>query len=367
MAQQALHLLALEPVAETLADKQSYGFRPKRSLHDAIAGCFNALARKGSAQWILEGDIKACFDKISHEWLLNHAIMDKKMLKQWLDAGYMEKDTFHCTSEGTPQGGAASPCLTNIALDGLEKAILTVGKRKDKLHFVRYADDWICTASSREILEQEVLPIVVTFLKERGLELSQEKTRITHINEGFDFLGFNLRKYKNKLLIKPGKKGIKTFLNNIRETIVSKRTSKTENLIRILNPKIQGWANHNRHVVAKKIFSNVDTGMFKSLWTWAKRRHPNKSLQWVKDKYFTRINQRDWILYSHQEGKPKDESQLTLKLAASTRIIRHVKIKADANPYDPKFKRYFQERKLKQRRSYYSRAPTGGLRGARAV
>lgn len=367
LAQQALHLLALEPVAETLADKQSYGFRPKRSLHDAIEGCFKALVSKGSAQWILEGDIKACFDKISHEWLLKHVIMDKKVLKQWLNAGYMEKEVFHCTSEGTPQGGVASPCLANIALDGLEKAIQAIGKKKDKLHFVRYADDWICTASSREILEQEVLPAVISFLKERGLELSQEKTLITHINEGFDFLGFNLRKYKKKLLIKPGKKGIKTFLDNIRETIISMRASKAENLIYILNPKIQGWTNHYCHVVAKEIFSNIDSSIFKSLWAWAKRRHPNKCLQWIKDKYFTRINQRDWIFFSHQEGKHKGEPLLTLKFASSTRIIRHVKIKADANPYDPNFKSYFQERKLKQRMSKYSRAPTGDLRGARAV
>ena len=271
LAQQALHLLALEPISETLADKNSYGFRPKRSLHDAIAQCFIALARKDSSQWILEGDIKACFDKISHEWLIKHVSMDKEILKQWLNAGYMEKDIFHCTSEGTPQGGAASPCLANIALDGLEKAILAIGKRKDKLHFVRYADDWICTASSKEILEQKVLPTVINFLKERGLELSEEKTRITNINEGFDFLGFNLRKYKNKLLIKPGKKGIKTFLDNIRETITSQRASKTEHLIDILNPKIQGWANHNRHVVSKKIFYTVDRIIFKSLWSWAKR------------------------------------------------------------------------------------------------
>ena len=188
LAQQALHLLALEPVAETLADKNSYGFRPKRSLHDAIEQCFNNLARKASAQWILEGDIKACFDKISHEWLENHVTMDKKILKQWLNAGYMEKNVFHQTSEGTNQGSCSSPCLANIALDGLEKAILSVGTERDKLNYVRYADDWICTASSKEILEEKVLPTVINFLKERGLELSIEKTKLTHIDEGFDFL-----------------------------------------------------------------------------------------------------------------------------------------------------------------------------------
>lgn len=251
-------------------------------------------------------------------------------------------------------------------LDGLEKTILLIGKEKEKLNFVRYADDWICTASSKEILEEKVLPTVINFLKERGLELSKEKTLITNINEGFDFLGFNLRKYKNKLLIKPGKKGIKTFLEDIRETINSHRTSTAENLINILNPKIQGWANHNRHAVSKKIFSMVHSNIFKSLWNWAKRRHPNKRRLWIKDKYFTRIGQRDWIFYSRRKGKLKEEPIL-LKCTSDTRIIRHVKIRADANPYDPAYKRYFQERKIKQRRSKSSRATLSSLRGARAV
>lgn len=367
LAQQALHLLALEPISETLADKNSYGFRPKRSLHDAIGQCFKALARKDSAQWILEGDIKACFDKISHEWLQKHIIMDKGILKQWLKAGYMEKDTFHDTTEGFPQGGAASPCLANQALDGLEEIILSVGKRRDKLNFVRYADDWICTASSKEILEEKVLPAVINFLKERGLELSEEKTLITNINEGFDFLGFNLRKYKNKLLIKPGKKGIKAFLDDIRETIISQRISKAERMIDTLNPKIQGWANHNRHVVSKKIFSTIDSNIFKSLWSWAKRRHPHKNRQWIKDKYFTRIGQRDWIFFSRRKGKTKEDNPILLKFASITHITRHVKIRADANPYDPAFKDYFQERKLKLRRFKTSRATRSSLRGARAV
>lgn len=226
-------------------------------------------------------------------------------------------------------------------MDGLEETILSVGKRKDKLNFVRYADDWICTASSKEILEQKVLPAVTNFLKKRGLELSEQKTLITNINEGFDFLGFNLHKYKNKLLIKPGKKGVKAFLDNIRETIISQRASKAEEVIKILNSKIQGWANHNRHAVSKEIFTTIDSNIFKSLWTWAKRRHPHKSRQWIKDKYFTRIGQRDWIFFSRRKGKSKEENPILLKLASATHITRHVKIKADANPYDPAFKDYF--------------------------
>jgi RNA-directed DNA polymerase len=350
---QALHLLALEPISETLADKNSYGFRPKRSLHDAIGQSFKALSHKISAQWILEGDIKACFDTISHTWLRNNVIMDKKILEEWLGAGFMDKDLFHTSLEGTPQGGIASPCLANIALDGLEKAILALDKPGNKLHFVRYADDWICTASSREILEEKVLPEVVNFLKERGLELSQEKTLITHINEGFDFLGFNLRKYKQKLLIKPGKKGIKAFLTDIREVI--KRTNKTGELIHTLNLKIQGWANHNRHVVSKKIFSTIDSNIFKSLWRWAKRRHPNKSFRWVKKKYFTQRGRRDWVFFARQKTKSKEEKILTLKFASDTAIKRHVKIRSDANPYDPQFKEYFKNRETRQRMNRYNR------------
>ena len=183
--------------------ENSYGFRPKRSTHDAIAQCFNLLSKGSSAQWVLEGDIKACFDKISHAWLKENIMMDKNVLQQWLKAGFMEKDIFHITEDGCPQGGIASPTLANLALDGLEKIVLDVTRNGDKIHFVRYADDFICTADSKEILETKVQPAIITFLKERGLELSLEKTKITHINEGFDFLGFNIRKYGEKLLIKP--------------------------------------------------------------------------------------------------------------------------------------------------------------------
>ena len=154
-AQQALYLLALEPIAEIEADKNSYGFRPKRSCHDAREQCFNALAKKISPMWILEGDIKSCFDKICHQWLENNVKMDRRILKQWLKAGYIEKKLFHQSESGTAQGGIISPVLSNIALDGLEQVIRAVAKKGDKINYVRYADDWICTAKSKEILEQK--------------------------------------------------------------------------------------------------------------------------------------------------------------------------------------------------------------------
>jgi len=213
---QALYLLALEPVAETQADHNSYGFRPKRSCADAIGQCFTVLARKHSAQWVLEGDIRACFDQISHLWLVNHIPMDKAVLRKWLAAGYMEEGIVHPTESGTPQGGIASPTLANMVLDGLERVAIMAARGNHKVHVVKYADDFVITGASREVLETKVKPAVEVFLRERGLELSAEKTSITHIDDGFDFLGFNVRKYAGKLLIKPAKASVKAFLDDIR-------------------------------------------------------------------------------------------------------------------------------------------------------
>jgi RNA-directed DNA polymerase len=200
-AMQSLHLLALIPVAETTADINSYGFRPKRSCIDAIEQCFRALSKKTSAEWILEGDIKSCFDTICHQWMLNNITTDISAFQKWLQAGYIEKESFHATTEGVAQGGAISPTATNIVLDGLETILKSTVKQADKVNYVRYADDFIITGSSKELLENKIKPAVIAFLKERGLSLSEEKTRITHINEGFNFLGFNLRKYKGKPLM----------------------------------------------------------------------------------------------------------------------------------------------------------------------
>jgi RNA-directed DNA polymerase len=348
-SQQALYLLALEPVADILADKNSYGFRPKRSTHDAIEQCFKALARKDAAQWILEGDIKACFDKISHQWLLTNTTMDKEILRKWLKAGYMEKDVFHNTDEGTPQGGIISPTLANITLDGLEAAIEKVASRKDKIHFIRYADDFVVTAASKEILEDTVRPIIIAFLNERGLELSLEKTKITHIDEGFDFLGFNVRKYGGKLLIKPAKKGIKVFLREIQGNIKRLCSAKVDSLIRVLNQKIRGWANYYRHCVAKKAFTHIDGHIFKFLWKWSRRRHPKKSITWIKKKYYTQIGHRQWRFYSIVMIR-KRQIVMPLTLAEATPIRRHVKIRAESSPFDPDYKDYFLKRSNERNR-----------------
>lgn len=187
----------------------------------------------------------------------------------------------------------ASPTLANMALDGLEKVIKQITKRSDKVHKIRYADDFIITGNSRAILENKIKPAIKSFLEERGLALSDEKTHITHIGKGFDFLGFNIRKYKSKLLIKQGKESIKSFLADIRETIKTQRGASAINLIRILNPKIRGWANYYRHVVSKQTFNYVDTNIFQSIWQWCKRNHPNKAGYWIRQKYFPSIENRN--------------------------------------------------------------------------
>jgi RNA-directed DNA polymerase len=217
-AMQALYLLALDPIAEATADRQSYGFRRERSTADAMQKCFLILSRKYSPQWVLEGDIKGCFDAISHTWLLTHIPMEKAMLQKWLKAGYMEKHVLYPTEAGTPQGGICSPVLANMALDGLEARLREKFPEranhsyKGKVSLIRYADDFIITGETKELLESEVKPLVEQFMRERGLELSSEKTVITHIENGFDFLGQNVRKYQGKLLIKPSKDNVQELL-----------------------------------------------------------------------------------------------------------------------------------------------------------
>jgi RNA-directed DNA polymerase len=302
------------------------------------------LCRKQSAQWILEGDIKACFDRISHPWLQDHIPMDKTILKKWLAAGYMEEGVVYPTEAGTPQGGIASPVLANMALDGLEEIARRAVPNNRKIHVVKYADDFIITGTSKEVLETQVKPAVVAFLRERGLELSEEKTRITHIDDGFDFLGFNVRKYTGKLLIKPSKSAVKRFLDKIRALIKANPAAKTEELIRQLNSKLRGWANYYRHEVSKKTFAYVDTQVFLALIAWINRRHPEKSAQWKRQRYFRRKGLRQWVFFAKIRDALKSVTHLDLFSMASVPIIRHIKIQARANPYDPAFTDYFTRR-----------------------
>ena len=203
----------------------------------------------------------------------------------------------------------------------------------------------VITGASKEVLEMKIKPVVKAFLLERGLELSEEKTKISHIKDGFNFLGFNVRKYGGKLLIKPSEANKKSFLTNIRQIIRKNSSDTTEKLISILNPKIRGWANYFRHVVAKETFSEVDGEIFKSLWKWCRRRHPEKSKTWIKEKYFRSEGLQNWIFNTKlppEDGKPPEH--LDLFKARSVKIERHIKIRADATPYDPTFDEYFKQR-----------------------
>ena len=348
-AMQALHLLALEPVAETQADRNAYGFRPMRSVADAIGQCFILLAKRNSPQWILEGDIRACFDQISHTWLQANVPMDPRVLRSWLAAGYVEEGTLYPTTAGTPQGGIASPTLANMTLDGLEAVAKASAPKGQKVHVVRYADDFIITGASQAVLEERVKPAVAAFLRERGLELSPEKTKLTHIEVGFDFLGFNVRKYHGKLLIKPAKGSVKAFLAAIRGFIKSRATAKTETLIQQLNPKLRGWASYYRHVVAQRTFDAVDHQVSQALWAWIKRRHPNKSVTWKHRRYYRRRGTNNWVFCAMIRSPQGIGIPLDLFHASGLPIIRHVKIRANATPYDPAFADYLARRQRSRR------------------
>lgn len=341
---QALFKLALEPIAETLADQNSYGFRPKRSCADAIVQCHNALCKRNSAEWILEADIKACFDKISHKWVLQNIPLNKKVLKQWLKAGYIDNKHWFPTESGTPQGGIISPTIANMVLDGLEEAINLHAQHKPnrnphKINFVRYADDFVVTCNNSEYLVKEIKPLISNFLAERGLELSKEKTKITHINQGFDFLGFNIRKYGGKCLTMPNTGSVKSIYAKLRDCVNNHKAMTQEQLIRMLAPKIYGWANFFRHSAAKQTFSSLDNKMFKLLWKWAKRRHPKKGHHWIKEKYFKNIGDQHWVFSSTDK-----KSTRALPLFDATRIKRHTKIKKYSNPYDKDWVEYFNKR-----------------------
>ncbi len=277
--------------------------------------------------------------------------MDKTILQKWLEAGYVYQNELFPTEAGTPQGGILSPTLANVTLDGLEAVLRdkfaktgSVAAGRNQVNFARYADDFIITGKTKELLENEVKSLVENFLKERGLTLSEEKTKVTHIKEGFDFLGWNFRKYDGKLLIKPSKKNVKTFLENIRTKIKENKAAKQENLIRLLNPKIRGWANYHKGTVAKETFAKVDHEVWKAVWQWAKRRHPNKELRWIKERYFKTEGNRAWTFTANIKTKEGEPLNMKLVKASDTKIERHIKIRGEANPFDPKQETYFESR-----------------------
>lgn len=341
---QALHKLALAPIAETLADRNSYGFRELRSCADAIAAGFSDLSQPNSATWIYEGGIRGCFDNICPKWMLNNIPMDREILRKWLEAGYIEQDKWYPGIKGTPQGGIISPTIANMVLDGLEKAIKdALPNRQCRVNFIRYADDFITTAKSKSILVKYVEPAVKKFLAERGLELSEEKTVITHIKDGFTFLGQTFRKTGNVLHITPAKEGVLALQQKVGELIRMNVSAPMPNLIKKLNQTLRGWGNYHRHVVASEAFSRVDNYLYEQLWRMLRQRHPKKSKGWLVEKYWKAAG-RPWVFAVREKVNNEHRIYQVMRLS-SLGIRRHVKIKADANPYLPEYAAYFWRRR----------------------
>ena len=360
-AMQALYALALDPVEESTADRYSFGFRKGRSAQDASQRLFLVLSRRDSPTYVLEGDIKGCFDHISHDWLLAHVPMDKKVLAQFLRAGFMEQGEWSKTDEGTPQGGIISPILANMTLDGMENLLAERfgrgdgGRRSDgkacsnKVHLVRYADDFVVTAATPEAA-REAQALIEGFLSERGLELSREKTLVTHIDEGFDFLGWNFRKYGGKLIIKPSKKSVSSFVREMRRCILRDSGDMgQEELIKLLTPKMRGFANYHRHICASMTFHEIDHIMYVQLRRWARRRHPKKRKRWIYRKYWFRMGNDGYIFGSGSCYLPHLSWQ---------HIVRHTALKTDKNPYLDQD--YFAARKraLRKRFAHSFHPPT---------
>lgn len=368
LAMQALCQLALDPVSETLADKFSFGFRRDRSCQDATSRHFILLARKGCGEYIFDADIKKCFDKIAHQKI--QELMDEyfaypKVIDKFIKADHIFQNKKFPNSQGVAQGGIISPTIANMVLDGFEEYLKERRAKdriikKSKMLLTRYCDDFTIVTNSQENA-QRAKQYCCDFLKERGLELSEEKSKIVHINEGFDFLGFNLRKYGDKLLIKPNKKSILKILKKIRETIAKSKSLNQETLIKVLNPIIKGWCEYYSAVCSKRIFQKIDYNIFKSLYKWCLRKHPNKSKKWVNARYFHAQRNRKWIFaVKNRDKTTKEKYPFRIKLyhASSTPIVRHPMIKCDYNPYLSKFDAYRSKRlmmKWERKRSNWLR------------
>ena len=269
--------------------------------------------------------------------------MDKRLLQSWLKAGYLEEGVFFDTEEGTPQGGIISPTLANMALDGLEGAARkALPRRGAKVNVVRYADDFIITGVSKELLEEKVLPSVRAFLLKRGLRLSEEKTSLRHIKDGFDFLGFTIRKYGEKLLIKPSGKSIRRFMKQLRELIKRHLGSSVDVLIRVLNARLRGWGQYYRHVVSKRVFARLDKAILDQLYRWMRRRHPGRGVAWLRQRYF-RWDRSRWVF----SARPSKKVALDLFLLGDIAIRRHIKVQSMATPFDPGYATYFKHRRLR--------------------
>ena len=329
-----------------LLTRTPMGFRPYRSTADALGQCFCIFAKKDSVRAVFDADIKSCFDRISHEWLLANVPMDKVILRKWLAAGYVEATVLYPTEEGTPQGGIISPVLANLTLDGLERVAHTAAPGRlgrSQVNVVRYADDFLVTARTPELLKERIIPVIKTFLAERGLEISEEKSKVTDIETGFDFLGANIRKYDGKLFMKPSRTSVKGFLGSIRGAIRAHAGGALRELIRLLNPRIRGWVNYYRHLVSSRVFTKVDAAIFDAMVRWMRRRHPRKGLSWLRTKYFRSAGFRRWIITDARWNADGSVSYSDLFQASQVPIRRHVKVQQTATAFDPAFREYFQK------------------------
>jgi RNA-directed DNA polymerase len=350
--EQAIIMNSLEPEWESVFEPNSYGFRQGRSCQDAVEQIFNQTSRWHD--FVLEADIRGFFDNIAHESILNliSNFPKKNRIEGWLKAGFIADGKFNPTEMGTPQGGVISPLLANIGLHGLETYIKSTNP---KLGVVRYADDFVVTARDKGSLEAAQI-LIQQWLSERGLELSTEKTLITSMEEGFDFLGFNHRHYSGKLLIKPSKKKVLNFCKRLGKEIKALNGAKQEDVIRKINPILRGFANYYKGVVSKETFSYISHRVWQYLWRWAKRRHPNKNTTWVRKAYFKTINGNKWTFAcTISEHRGMVDRIYSLYPIAYTPIERHVKVKGEASPDDPSLKEYWDKRNQKLGKSYWAK------------
>ena len=343
---------ALEPYWEAKFEGCSYGFRPGRCVHDAIGKIYLSTRPNGPKKWVVDADISGCFDNIDHEKLMDSIgnFPARRLVRAWLKSGYVDSNTFHRTETGTPQGGIISPLLANIALNGLEKHIGVKynnrGESNGERILVRYADDFVILCESKDdaLKAQE---ITEEWLKTRGLELSKEKTKIVHISEGFDFLGFNIRHYKvnntktgYKLLIKPSLKFVKNARSKIREVFLRLTGQSVGILISKINPIIRGIAEYCRKVVSSEIFGGLDDYLFTRQKRYANRTHPNKSNKWKAGKYWGRLNlsrNGNW------DFGDKSTGGYMLKFSWFN-IERHPMVSKSSSPDDPELRDYWKKR-----------------------
>lgn len=356
-AMQALVLNALEPEWEARFEPRSYGFRPGRGCHDAIEAIFRVMrGRLSKRTWALDADLAAAFDRIDHQRLIASlgTFPARELVQAWLKAGVIENRKFAPTTEGTPQGGVISPLLLNIALHGMEEAA-GVRYRTDGIHagktvpgspvLIRYADDYVALCHSHGQAE-EVKARLADWLTPKGLSFNEAKTRIVHIDEGFDFLGYNVRRYKgSKLLVKPSPAAVARFRDRLRKELRLLRGTNALDVIEKLNPILRGWAAYYRSGVSKRAFSDIDDYLWWAVFRWAVRRHPNKSKRWVSDRYFAAFNsarQAQWIFGDRATGR------YLVKLAW-TPIVRHVMVSGNASPDDPELAGYWAQRRKKHK------------------